>query len=209
MKKIICIILILAGYAAAVKAQSTEIQQLLLNAEKLRQFKSILADMKKGYEILNNGYNGVKDLSQGNFNLHKTFLDGLLLVSPTVRKYKKTALIISSQIALVKEYKTAYSRFRSDGNFAGSELDYMGKVYAGLLKRTAENLDELIMVTTAGQLRMSDDERIKAIDRIYDDMQDKLTFLYQFDNSTRILGVNRARQKNDNTTLRNIYGINN
>ena len=58
-------------------AQSAEIQQLLLNVEKLTQFKQILSDMKKGYQILEGGYNTIKDISEGNFSLHKAFLDGL------------------------------------------------------------------------------------------------------------------------------------
>ena len=86
-------------------AQTDEIAQLLLNVEKLAQFKQILSDMKKGYEILNGGYNTIKDLSQGNFSLHKTFLDALMEVSPTVKKYKRVADIINYQVILVKEYK--------------------------------------------------------------------------------------------------------
>jgi hypothetical protein len=39
-----------------VKAQATELAQLALNIEKLAQFKQILADLKKGYEILSGGY---------------------------------------------------------------------------------------------------------------------------------------------------------
>ena len=63
-------------------AQKDEIAQLLLNVEKLAQFKQILSDMKKGYVILSGGYNTVKDLSQGNFSLHKTFLDALMEDKP-------------------------------------------------------------------------------------------------------------------------------
>lgn len=44
-------------------AQSAEIQQLLLNVEKLSQLKNILTDMKKGYTIISNGYNSVKNIA--------------------------------------------------------------------------------------------------------------------------------------------------
>src|SRR6218665_2577336 len=90
------------------KAQSFEVQQLLLNVEKLAQFKQILADLKKGYEIVSKGYTTIRDISQGNFKLHDLFLDALLQVSPTVRKYKKITDIIVMQIQLVKEYKAAW-----------------------------------------------------------------------------------------------------
>ncbi|WP_236937576.1 hypothetical protein [Flavobacterium coralii] len=75
-------------------AQVQELKQLALNIEKLAQFRAILKDMKEGYEILSKGYNTVKDLTQGNFDLHKTFLDALLQVSPAVRNYKRVGEII-------------------------------------------------------------------------------------------------------------------
>ena len=51
--------------------QAQELEELALDIEKLAQFKQILSDMKKGYTILSGGYNTIKNLSQGNFNLHK------------------------------------------------------------------------------------------------------------------------------------------
>ena len=65
MKKCIAIVwVILFSFSGQVMAQSTEIQQLLLNVEKLAQLKKILSNMKKGYEIVSNGYNTIKDISK-------------------------------------------------------------------------------------------------------------------------------------------------
>lgn len=210
MKKILVLFIFLtAGMQARLSAQSDEAQQLLLNVEKLAQFKQILSNMKKGYQIIVTGYSTIKDLSHGNFNLHKTFIDGLMEVSPTVRKYKKVADIINDQILIVKEYKNAFNRFKKDNNFNPQEIEYLGKVYTNLFKQSLNNLDELAIIITANKLRMSDDERLAAIDRIYNDMQDKLMFLRHFNNNTTILAVQRAREKNDAVTIRKIYGITN
>ena len=210
MKKIcILFIFLIAGIQAKLSAQSDEAQQLLLNVEKLAQFKQILSDLKKGYQIISSGYSTIKNLSQGNFNLHKTFLDALMEVSPAVRKYKKVSDIINDQILIIKEYKNAFSRFKKDNNFNPEEIDYLGKVYTNLFKQSLNNLDELTIVITANKLRMSDDERLAAIDRIYNDMQDKLMFLRHFNNNTTILAVQRAKEKNDAVTMKKIYGITN
>ena len=75
-------------------AQSYEAQQLLLNWEKLAQLKKILDNMYKGYQVLSYGYTTIKDISEGNFNLHHAFLEGLLQVSPTVLKYKRVVDIV-------------------------------------------------------------------------------------------------------------------
>ncbi|WP_439695859.1 TerB family tellurite resistance protein [Mucilaginibacter sp. AW1-7] len=188
-------------------AQSDEIQQLLLNVEKLAQFKSILSDMKKGYTILSNGYNSVKNIAQGNFSLHEAFLDGLWLVSPEVRKYGRIADIINEQAALIAEYKSAYRRFNSGGNFSASELDYLSKVYGQLLKESGANMDQLALVITANKLRMSDDERLKAIDRIYADTDDKLVFLRSFNRQTSVLDYQRQREKMDLTGMKQYYNL--
>jgi DNA repair ATPase RecN len=203
--------LALFGLLPAFKAsaQADEIAQLVLNIEKLAQFKQILSDMKKGYQILEGGYNTVRNISQGNFSLHKAFLDGLMQVSPTVRNYRRVADIINYQVVLVKEYRNAYDRFRRDNNFNPNELAYLSRVYDNLLKESLRNLNELTTVITAGKARMSDDERLQAIDRIYADMQDKLMFLRHFNNNTAVLAVQRAKERNDVQAIRKIHGLNN
>ena len=203
------LLLVVLGSASQSSAQSEEAQQLLLNVEKLAQLKQILSDMKKGYTIVSTGYNTIKNISQGNFNLHKTFLDGLLTISPTVKNYKKVGDIINAQLLIVKEYKSAYNRFKNDKNFNAREISYLSNVYANLFNQSVKNLDALAIIITASKLRMSDDERLKAIDDIFNDMLDKLVFLRQFNNTTTILAIQRDREGKDAKSLKNIYGINN
>lgn len=206
---ILCLLFVSMSLSFSASAQEDEIEQLLLNVEKLTQFKQILRDMKKGYEILSDGYNTIKNIAEGNFNLHKAFLDGLLEVSPTVRNYRRVTDIVNDQVVLIKEYRNAYDRFRQDNNFNPDEIGYIAKVYDNLLKESLRNLDELLTVITAGKARMSDDERLQAIDKIYSDMQDKLMFLRHFNNSTTILAVQRAKERNDAQTIGKIYGLDN
>lgn len=109
----------------------------------------------------------------------------------------------------MKEYKTAFNRFKKDNNFNSQELEYLGRVYDNLFKQSLKNLDDLATIITANKLRMSDDERLEAIDNIFADMQDKVMFLRHFNNNTTILAVQRAKERNDATTISNIYGIGN
>lgn len=188
-------------------AQMQELQQLALNIEKLSQFRSILKDMKKGYEILTGGYNAVKDLTEGNFSLHETFLDALLQVSPTVMNYKKVGGIIDTQINIIERYNEARSRFSTSGLFTTNELSYLEQVYERIINESLRNLDELTMVLTSGQARMSDDERLETIDRIFADMEDKLLFLNDFNSKGAILGLQRAKEKHDADAIRLLNGL--
>ena len=191
----------------SVSAQSAEAQQLLLNVEKLAQFKKILSNMKKGYEIVSNGYNTIKDISKGNFNLHDAFLNALLQVSPTVKKYKRVADIITCQSQIIKEYKSAFNRFKASNLFNVSETNYMEEVYKNLFNKSLQNLNELTIVITAGKLRMSDDERIAAIDRIYNEITDKLVFLRSFNNEGNVLAVQRGREMVDTKLSQKLNGL--
>lgn len=195
-------------FAGPVKAQSKEVQQLLLNVEKLRQFKNILKDMKKGYTVLRSGYKAVKDISQGNFSLHEVFLDGLMAVNPEIKKYRRVTDIISYQTAIVSEYESSFKRFKASSNFNGREIDYLGRVYKQLFDQSLNNLDELVTVITSSQLRMSDDERLRAIDRIFADTEDKLLFLRNFNRETSILNLQRQKEKADLAATKQLYNLN-
>lgn len=188
-------------------SQSQEAKQLLLNVEKLAQLKLMLSHMKTGYQILEKGYTSIKNISQGNFNLHRDFLDGLLQVSPAVKKYSKVADIIRVQLKLVKEAKDALAEFRRSRQFTVAEIEYLGNVYANLLKESLKMLDELAMVVTAGELRMSDDERLQAIDRIHDEVLEQYTFLNEFNNGTAILSLQREKEQMDIDLMRKIHGL--
>lgn len=199
--KTIFSLLLLMGLSSRVSAQQFEIEQLLLNVEKLAQFKQILQDMKEGYEILVQGYGFIKNVSEGNFNLHDAFLSGLMHVSPTVRKYKRIAEIVEMQIVLTRQYKFALRRFRASELFSDGEMNYLDNVYGQLFKRSVRNMEDLTTVITAGQLRMSDHERIAMIDQIHADMMDKLAFMRTFDDDNAGLMMNKMREQKDSKIL--------
>ncbi|WP_240377740.1 hypothetical protein [Arachidicoccus soli] len=74
---------------------------------------------------------------------------------------------------------------------------YISGVYNNLLEESLKNIGDLTMVVTANQLRMSDEERLSAIDHIYLSMQHKISFLRRFNNSTSILALQYAKTKKD------------
>lgn len=194
---LLCSLLLITQSQIKVQAQSEELQQLILNIEKLNQLRAILNELYKGYKILTTGYNAIKDLSEGNFSLHKTFLDGLLNVSSTVKKYERIAEIIAIQQQIIKQCKNALPAFKDTHVFSKQELDYLEKVYTDIFDRSIKNLDELLLIITAGQLRMNDAERLNAIDRVYEEIKDKQDFLRYFNNKTALLGTQRKKGNDD------------
>jgi len=198
----VCLLLSLGA-----RAQSSDLTQLILDIEKLTQLKGILSDMKTGYDIVNGGYNEVKSIQSGNFNLHATFLNSLNAISPAVANYGRVADIILQQANLVTEYNRYKQEFSQSGSFNASELGYMAKVYTTLLQQSLQNLSRLTDILMAGKLRMSDAERLKAIDKIYADSSDQYAFLKSFDRQGVMLSLQRSKDQNDTQTLKNLYHL--
>lgn len=186
------------------KAQSAEVQQLLLDVTKLAQFKQILKDLQTSYAVLNKGYRTIKDIAAGNFNLHEAFIDGLLVVNPALAKYRRVAGIINDEVTIVSQYKIAFKYFKSGGWLNPDELDYISKVYGNLMDKSMDNLDALATVLTSGKLRMSDDERLEEIGRLYVDTHKMLRFLMGFNDRVSTLAGQRRAQEHDIEALKKL-----
>ena len=83
----------------------------------------------------------------------------------------------------------------------------MDNVYSNLFNKSLQNLEELTLVITAGKLRMSDDERINAIDRVYNDIADKLVFLRTFNKENNVLAIQRGREMVDTKVSKKLNGL--
>jgi hypothetical protein len=204
----VLMVLILCLSAGSARTQSIAqlIEQLTLDTQKLAELKTILKDMQAGYQVLDKGYTNIRDIVKGNFSLHKAFLDGLLTVSTPVRQYYKVTAILDKEKSIVVESQNAKRRWIASGLFTPGELEYMGQLYGALSDKGNRCLDRLTMVVTSDALRMSDAERMKAIDRIYADVTEQLAGLRRFNDATSIQVFQRSREQSNLQTLKNMYG---
>jgi hypothetical protein len=209
MRRVVMVIVILLA-VGQVGAQSLaqDIQELALDYQKLATMKQTLTRMYNSYPELRQGFEQIKSIAQGNFNLHKAFLDALLVVSPIVRDYPKVVRIIDNEAALVKAYQTG-STVLGGAGFSPATLGYFNGLYGNLLTGSLRNLDELAMVLTDGELRMSDAERLSTIDRIDRDMTSQLSVLRGFNARAGILAGQMGVESNDINMMRGLYGIGN
>ena len=104
-------------------------------------------------------------------------------------------------------YKNASSQIRKSKAFNDNEIHYLNGVFDRLIDDCTKTIDELIAVTTNSQLEMKDDERLKRIDNLYNDMQGKYTFVQGFSNEAKVLASSRTSDQNDVQTSRDINGI--
>jgi hypothetical protein len=209
MKTLFLLIGLLGSVARPARAQSIAdlLLQLELDKEKLTSLKNTLQEMYQGYTTLEHGYTNIRDIAKGNFNLHQAFLDALFAVSPSVRNDPRITVILSTEYSVLSGYRSANGRWAASGVFTTQEMDYIVNTYSALLQRCLQSVEELTMVLTSDELRMSDADRMQAIGRINTDTQAQLAMMQQLDNSLSVQTVERLREAGDINTLKALYGL--
>lgn len=190
-------------------AQSTGelLKILILDMEKLAELKAILKGMYRGYEVLDQGYTNIRNIAHNSFDLHQAFLDALLAVTPEVRQYSPALDVLQTEQRLLAEYKAGSRKLQASGYFTPTEMQVINSVYGNILAAGSSDVEELKRVLTPGELRMSDAERMQAIDRIDKDIGKQLSWLRQFNQVGTIQVWQRAKEINDLSTLRQLYGF--
>jgi hypothetical protein len=209
MTKLFALLGLLGALGRPAHAQSIAdlLIQFELDKEKLSSMKNTLQEMYQGYTELKQGYTRIRDIAKGNFNLHAGFLDALLAISPAVRGDPRITVIINSEYSIVSGYQTANTRWTTAGVFTGQELDYIIGTYSAVLQRCLQSIEELTMILTADQLRMSDAERMQAMGRIDTDTQAQLAMMQELDNTLSLQTAQRLREAGDINTLKALYDL--
>ena len=209
MMKLLLMLVLLGGSHSRSKAQSIAdlLIQLELDKEKLSSMKSTLTEMYQGYETLKRGYTHIRDIAKTNFSLHSDFLNALLAVSPSVRGDPRIAVILDAEYQIVAAYRSASARWNGSGQFSTQEMAYILGTYSALLQRCLQSAEELTMVLTADELRMSDAERMAVIGRIQDDTQKQLMMMKGLDNTLSVQVAQRQQAARDIHSLKSLYDL--
>jgi hypothetical protein len=193
--------------AIGCSAQAFDVEQLVLDVEKLGDLKQILQDLRNGYQVLQSGYSAIRDIARGSFNLHKAYLDGLLAVSPTVRGYARVVEIADLQVRIVGRYQSAWGRLQQGSDLHPSELAMLGGLLSGMLRDCSSDLEDMLMIVTDGVLRASDAERMQEIDVVYYRMRQRLALVNKLCNESLLLSKQRVAEAGDVSILRDWFGV--
>jgi len=189
--------------------KETQIKYLL---DQIAANKVSIDYLEKGYELSRTGLNTIQNIKKGNFNLHRDFFGSLEIVNPKIKTYTRVADIIAYQVRIVKNISTTIKNLKESRQFNTEELDYSKAVFENLLDECLKNVDELYLVITSDELqsdsyRMTDDERIKRIDQLCTDMQDKYSFCQSFSKECSVLAMQRLSEQVEIIMSKKLNGI--
>lgn len=161
----------------------------------------IYADMaQKGYRLASSGLNTISDFSKGEFSLHNAYISGLKQVNPSIRNSAKAAGIIEMQLMISRGFKGI-----SDyGLLSFSNQEYVHQVRDNLWQLCLDDLEELLLVFTAGKVEMDDRQRLERLDRVYFSMRERLAFAQHF--QQQVLGLINSRD-DEQRTIKSLWGL--
>ena len=70
-------------------------------------------------------------------------------VKNAISSYQAVRYIIKKQVQLVQEYSKAFNLSKQGKNFTADELNYMQKVYTGIVHESIKNIDKIQLVINA------------------------------------------------------------
>lgn len=187
------------------KQKKTQRKYLLQQIAALKVYAEFA---KKGYKIARQGLNLIGSFKNGEFNLHADYFNSLKNINPEIRRYAKIAQIADLQVRIVQDYNRTFRQVRRENQLNESELDYLVRVFGRLMDDCQTTLDQLIAVTTAGKLELTDDQRVAEIDRLFTQMQENYVFAKDFNRQSLQLSITRKKEQNDVKTSGAMHGIN-
>ena len=139
--------------------------------------------------------------------LYDDYFQELKKVKNALAYYHRIKDIIENQVAMVKEYKAAWTLFRQDRNFSADELAYMSEVYTGMLGESTKAIDQLLMVVNAFATQMTDAARMEIINTAADDMEKGFMDLKEFNNQNKLVSLQRAAVRGEIEYIKRLYGL--
>jgi hypothetical protein len=140
-------------------------------------------------------------------NLYQDYYQDLAKVKVIISDYDEVHKLVSQQVQLISEYKSAYALFQRDAHFSSGELNQMSNIYNGLLQESVRNLDEVLLAINSFQTQMTDGERLATIHHAGAGLQKNLNDLRQFNNTNVRLSLDRSKDEQDRLQVQQLYGI--
>ena len=168
--------------------------------------QTYLYGLEKGYRITRDELTTISRIKDGELGLHTLYFNSLEAVSPAVRHYSKVKGIAQTEDNADIVRKKMMDEVSSVNLLSGSERMAMSGLNESIATDEAKDLKELKLLVSDDSLKMTDDERIKNIDRLYRSVQKKYVGVQWLVGNIHALVIGRKQQQKDAAVLKQLYG---
>ena len=185
-----------------IKAIDLRIQKLqnktiwLQNAQK--KIENVLSKLK---------LDEISDWTKKQKDLYKGYYEELAKVKSIITYYKRIKDITKKQTRLVQEYERVWNLLKQDTHFKDNEIQYMERVYSGILEESMKNIDQIFLILDSFTTQMSDLKRLEIINKAADQIDANYDDLILFNQQNVMLSLQRAKTEADVNQVKQFYGI--
>lgn len=180
------------GVKKVIKAVDLMIQRL--------QNKTIW--LQNAQKVLENKLNELKlteiaEWTEKHRKLYQDYYEELWKVKSTIAMYQRVRQVMDKQVRIVNEYRRCWNIVQSDDHFTKQELEYMYRVYSGIMEESVKNLDQILIVINSFKTQMSDGKRLEIIEQAADEIDQNYFDLKEFNTQNMLLSINRAKDASE------------
>ncbi|MBN8880518.1 MAG: conjugal transfer protein TraI [Sphingobacteriales bacterium] len=191
-----------AGVKKVIKAVDLKIQRLQNETIWLQNAQKAIENTMSKLRL-----DEISDWVEKHREQYAVYFDELRKVKLAISGYQKVREVMDKQVRIVEEYKRAFALFKQDQHFTSGEVDYMLKVYSGIIEESLKNLDQLFLVIDAFKTEMTDGRRLEIISEAAVAMDENLNDLHAFNTENILLSVQRSRDEVEVARVKALYGI--
>jgi ppGpp synthetase/RelA/SpoT-type nucleotidyltranferase len=202
MKKVILITaVVLAGFAAQVKAQFAVVDpaniatSIVNSANQIVQTSSTVTNVIKNFQEVKKLYD------QG-----KEYYDKLKAIHDLVKDARKVrdAILLVGEIGDI--YVNSFEKMLSDPHFRYEELMAISNGYTVLLKESADMILEIKDVVNVNGLSMTDAERMDIVNYVYDRLKKHRNLVDYYTRKNISISWLRAKKTGETDRVVSLYG---
>jgi len=194
--------IIKAGVKKVIMSVDLQIQRMqnktiwLQNAQK--ELENVLSETK---------LDEISDWVQKQKDLYGDYFNELWEVKDIIEYYHRIKEITETQVKIVSAYESAFNLLKQDDHFTPDEIQYMGKVYAGIIDASIKNLDQIAIVINSFSTQMSDENRLGIINRAGEAIAENYSDLKAFNSQNMMLSLQRSKDLNEVAVVKELYGL--
>jgi hypothetical protein len=190
------------GVKKVIKAVDLMIQRL--------QNKTIW--LQNAQKVLENKLNELKlteiaEWTEKHRKLYQDYYEELWKVKNTIAMYQRVRQVMDKQVRIVDEYRRCWNIVQNDDHFTKSELEYMYKVYSGIMEESVKNLDQILIVINSFKTQMSDGKRLEIIEEAAEQIDQNYFDLKDFNSQNMLLSINRAKDASEIEVVKKLYEL--
>jgi len=194
--------IIKAAITKVVRAVDLQVQRLQTQTIWLQDAQKIIENTMHQLKLTD-----IANWSDKQKTLYANYYNELWQVKNLIGTYQKVKDIIQKQTQLVNAYKQADALFKQDSHFNINEMDYMERVYSGIIDESVKNLEQVYLVINSFSTQMSDAQRLAIVNAASGRIDENYNDLKQFNNQNVKLSLQRSKDMNDMNTVKQLYGI--